>query len=68
MIETIDNLKQKKIDEIVKWHCDNIGTDYEVNESASGIKGHFYVCFFELEQHDYSKLRDYLRSKQIEFY
>ncbi len=49
MYETEDDYTSNEITEFRNWFDDEIGTDYEVNDSASGEPDEFYIVFFDLE-------------------
>jgi len=68
MLETFDELTQEQVDEITKWFDKNIGTEYEVNPSASGEENEFYIVFFDLEGDEWKKLEDFLDNKGVKYY
>lgn len=49
MYETDDDYTSDEITEIRDWFNEEIGTDYEMNDSASGEPNEFYIVFFDLE-------------------
>jgi len=48
LYETQDDYTLAEINVILQWFNVNIGTDHELNESASGNLNQFYLVFFEL--------------------
>lgn len=68
MIETIDTLSYAQVQEITTWFNKEVGTDYEVNESASGIPGEYYILFCDLEGDEWGQVMTYLKDNGIEFY
>jgi len=65
MLETMDTLTAEQVTEVTQWFDQNIGTDYEISPSPSGIEGDFYIFFFDLEGNEWDKLEGYLRSLDI---
>ncbi len=57
--ETDDIYTLKEINEFIKWFSDEIGTDYELNESASGEPDEYYVMFMDLTWSEVQKIREY---------
>jgi len=55
--ETEDDYTGSQIKEFNKWFDDEIGTDYELNESASGLPDEFYTLFCDLEGDEVDKVR-----------
>jgi len=57
--ETNDTYSAAQIKVLTDWFDKNIGTDYEVNESASGLEDEYYVVFVDLTVKEVEMLRDY---------
>lgn len=49
VFESSDMLSKKQADNFIKWFSDKIGTDFELNPSASGEPDEYYIMFFDLE-------------------
>ena len=59
--ESNDMLNKKQAEDFIKWFSDKIGTDYELNASASGEPDEYYIMFFDLEtnaEYDAVKAKD----------
>ena len=54
--ETDDELTSVQVDKFTTWFDDNIGTDYEVNHSANGIKDNFYILFLDLTRKEVTQV------------
>ena len=59
--ETLDIYKRTEIDTIAKFLDDEIGTDYEINESASGEPDEFYIVVTDLTSDEVDTIRDFER-------
>ena len=57
--ETQDDYNGTMIGHFTQWFNKEIGTDHEVNDSASGIPNEFYILFFELTDSEVRKIRAY---------
>lgn len=62
MYETNDDYTSNEITEFEDWFSEEIGTDYELNDSASGMPDEFYIVFFDLEGEEVNDIR----TKEIE--
>jgi hypothetical protein len=56
--ETEDNYTLEQIVKIEKWFSDEIGTEYERNESASGLDNQYYLLMFDLTHSEVIKIRN----------
>lgn len=65
MLETMDTMTADQVKDLTAWFDKNIGTDYEVNKSASGFESEYYIVFFDLEGNEWDKLRAYLKENNI---
>ena len=59
--ETADEYTRVQIDAFAKFVDDNIGVDYEINESASGEPDEFYMIITDLNSEEVNMLRVYER-------
>ena len=57
MYETDDDYTAVEMKVFTDWFDKEIGTDYEVNESASGKTDEFYTVFFEMNNTEVDKLK-----------
>ncbi len=57
--ETDDTFSRAEINLFAKWLDDEIGTDYEINESASGEPDEFYIIVCDLVMDEVIKIRDH---------
>ena len=57
--ETEDTYTRVEIDAFAQFLDNNIGTDYDINESASGIPDNFYIIVCDLRQSEVTKIRQY---------
>ena len=57
--ETNDTFSRVEINRFAKWLDDEIGTDYEINESASGEPDEFYILVCDLVMDEVIKIRDH---------
>lgn len=55
--ETDDNYTSSQMKVFTEWFDKEIGTDYEVNESASGERDQFYCVFVDLTPKEVDKVR-----------
>ncbi len=62
--ETDDTFSRVEIDKFAKWLEDEIGTDYEINESASGEPDEFYIIVADLLPNEVRKIRKH--EKELE--
>jgi len=57
--ESDDKYSKCQMDKFTTFLDENIGTDYEVNESASGSTDEFYVVVFDLTPTEVEKITKY---------
>lgn len=57
--ETQDDYTEIEVNSMLAWFDANIGTDQELNESASGEPDAFYVVFFDLLMSEVKLIREY---------
>ena len=57
MYETEDDYTLIEINQFKKWFDKEIGTDYELNESASGKQDEYHLVFFDLEGSEIAQIR-----------
>ena len=55
--ETDDTFSRVEIDKFAKWLHDEIGTDFDIYESASGEPDEFYIVVSDLEYDEVHKIR-----------
>lgn len=61
MYETTDTLTHIQATEFLRLLAENIGVDYELNESASGEPDQYYIFISELEEDE-----EYIQCAQFE--
>ena len=57
--ETHDDYTEIEVNSMLAWFDANIGTDQELNESASGEPDAFYAVFFDLLMSEVKLIREY---------
>lgn len=54
-----DILSKEEKNKMVKWHEEEIGTDWEVNEDPSGEPNKYYILFFDLTMEEVSMIKSW---------
>ena len=58
MYETEDDYTRMEIEAFKQWFMMTIGTDYDLNESASGLPNQFYLVLVDLTDCEIEMVRN----------